>query len=61
MNQPSALSKVLTLREVIATHDGQIGGTEPPEPIDPPTLLRISFILWTAIIAAVLLVIGALL
>ena len=61
MNQPSALSKVLTLREVIAAHHGQIGELNRQSQSTHRTLLQISFILWIAIIAAALLVIGALL
>jgi chromosome segregation ATPase len=61
MNQPSALSKVLNLREAIAIREGEIAELNRQTKATNRTLLFVSIALWVAIIAAVSLVIGALL
>jgi chromosome segregation ATPase len=60
MNQPSALSKVLSLRESIASHRGEIAQLLQKSHSINRTLLHISIALWLAIIVAVILVIGVL-
>jgi chromosome segregation ATPase len=61
MNQPSALSKVLNLREAIAIRESEIAELKRQTKSINRTLLYISIALWVAIIVAGVLVIGALL
>jgi chromosome segregation ATPase len=59
MNQPSALSKVLKLREAIAVHEGEIAELKSQSKSANRTFLFVSLALWAAIIVAIVLVLSA--